>query len=70
MAVAGLAKEAGMDEKAARIAFLGLAIGGALGLIVGAASGNALVGLGLGALAGVFVGWFVGAARQRGRRDG
>ena len=64
-----MVKEAGMDEKGARIAFLGLAIGGAFGLILGAASGNALVGLALGALAGVFIGWFVAASMHRRRRE-
>lgn len=69
MAPAVLVKETGMDEKGARIAFLGLAIGGAFGLILGAASGNTLVGLGLGALAGVFIGWFATASMYRRRRD-
>ncbi len=58
-----------MDQKHARYVFLGLAIGTAMGILFGAASGNPVLGMGVGALAGVFVGWFVAAAMQRWQRE-
>jgi ABC-type uncharacterized transport system permease subunit len=41
--------------------FGGLLVGAMFGLI-GAGSGNPLMGIGVGALAGAFIGWFVAAA--------
>lgn len=54
-----------MDQKSARFIFLGLLIGGVLGLLFGAGADNIVLGVALGALAGVFIGWFVAAAMQR-----
>ena len=61
-----------MDRKFGYYIVLGLVIGVVLGMGVGAASGNALLGIGLGALGGVFIGWFIAAAalQNRGRKGG
>jgi hypothetical protein len=59
-----------MDRRFGYYIVLGLVIGVAFGTLVGAASGNTLLGIGLGALGGVFIGWFVAAAalQTRGRK--
>ncbi len=62
-----------MDRKFGYYIVVGLVIGGAFGLTLGAANGNTALGIGLGALGGVFIGWFVAAAaleiRNRRKED-
>ncbi len=54
-----------MDRRFGYFVLLGVAIGALFGTGIGAANGNALIGLGEGAVAGVFLGWFVAAIVMR-----
>jgi uncharacterized protein YcfJ len=51
-----------MDRRFGYYIVLGLLVGAVFGFGLGAANGNAILGIGIGALAGVFIGWFVAAA--------
>jgi hypothetical protein len=50
-----------MKKTPAYYIFLGLLIGAAAGLVIGAMSGNATHGIQIGALAGLFIGWVITA---------
>jgi hypothetical protein len=56
-----------VDRRFGYYIVMGLAVGVVLGFLVGAASGNALLGIGLGALGGAFIGWFIAAAALQNR---
>lgn len=51
-----------MGRKIGIYTFLGLLIGAAFGMGLGAANGNPILGVGIGAIAGIFLGWFIAAA--------
>jgi len=50
-----------LNKKFGVFIFLGLLIGGQLGVFFGAALANPILGVALGALAGIFLGWFIAA---------
>lgn len=50
-----------MDRRFGYFILAGLLVGIIFGSGLGAANGNAILGIGLGALAGVFLGWLVAA---------
>jgi hypothetical protein len=50
-----------MEKTIGYFAFGGMLVGAMFGLI-GAGSGNSLLGIGIGATAGAFIGWFIAAA--------
>jgi uncharacterized protein YcfJ len=56
-----------MERKFGYYIFEGLLIGGLLGMGLGSANGNTILGIALGALGGVFIGWFVAAAALENR---
>lgn len=50
------------EQKFGLYVFAGVAIGGIIGALLGAANGNVFNGFWIGALAGVAIGWFIAAA--------
>ena len=62
-----------MERKIGQYAFVGLLIGALLGVGIGAANGNPILGVGGGALPGLFFGWFIAAAvleKEKGKTAG
>ena len=58
-----------MDKKFGLFILFGLLIGGNLGVFLGAAMNNPVLGIGLGAVGGLFVGWFIAAAVQENKNS-